>query len=98
MLAKMYLLVVIVVARSVIIIYLNDLHIFSCAIVFFNVSDMVLYQYFIEVVPTDVSTFLTRTKTYQYSVKDHMRLIDHHRGECVARVAPDVCSETGGRT
>jgi len=43
-------------------------------------NNMVLYQYFIEVVPTDVSTFLSRTYTYQYSVQDNERLIDHHRG------------------
>lgn len=43
---------------------------------------MVLYQYFIEVVPTDVTTFLSSSYTYQYSVKDHLRLIDHHKGLC----------------
>lgn len=46
----------------------------------FSVTDMVLYQYFIEVVPTDVSTFLSRTYTYQYSVQDNERQIDHHKG------------------
>lgn len=41
---------------------------------------MVLYQYFIEVVPTDVQTVLHHTYTYQYSVKDHLRVIDHYKG------------------
>ncbi|KAL1124495.1 hypothetical protein AAG570_001121 [Ranatra chinensis] len=43
-------------------------------------QNMALYQYFIEVVPTDVQTFLSKTKTYQYSVKEHMRVIDHDKG------------------
>lgn len=43
-------------------------------------ENMVLYQYFVEVVPTDVQTFLRRTYTYQYSVKDNYRLIDHYKG------------------
>ncbi|XP_075213136.1 endoplasmic reticulum-Golgi intermediate compartment protein 2 isoform X2 [Lycorma delicatula] len=43
-------------------------------------ENMVLYQYFVEVVPTDVQTFLHHTSTYQYSVKDHLRLIDHYKG------------------
>lgn len=41
---------------------------------------MMLYQYFVEVVPTDVRTLLRTYKTYQYSVKDHQRPIDHHKG------------------
>uniref|UniRef100_A0A1B6KXN3 Endoplasmic reticulum vesicle transporter C-terminal domain-containing protein n=1 Tax=Graphocephala atropunctata TaxID=36148 RepID=A0A1B6KXN3_9HEMI len=43
-------------------------------------DNMVLYQYFIEAVPTEVSTFMSRSYTYQYSVKDYVRAIDHHRG------------------
>ncbi|XP_022192383.1 endoplasmic reticulum-Golgi intermediate compartment protein 2 [Nilaparvata lugens] len=43
-------------------------------------ENMALFQYFIEVVPTDVQTFMTHTQTYQYSVKDHLRLVDHHKG------------------
>uniref|UniRef100_A0A1B6HFA2 Endoplasmic reticulum vesicle transporter C-terminal domain-containing protein n=1 Tax=Homalodisca liturata TaxID=320908 RepID=A0A1B6HFA2_9HEMI len=43
-------------------------------------DNMVLYQYFIEAVPTEVSTFMSKSYTYQYSVKDYMRVIDHHRG------------------
>ncbi|XP_033211183.1 endoplasmic reticulum-Golgi intermediate compartment protein 2 [Belonocnema kinseyi] len=39
-----------------------------------------LYQYFIEVVPTDIDMLLRKTKTYQYSVKDHQRPINHHKG------------------
>jgi len=39
-----------------------------------------LYQYFVDIVPTEVDTFLSRLTTYQYSVKDHERPIDHHKG------------------
>lgn len=39
-----------------------------------------LYQYFIEVVPTEVETFLSKQLTYQYSVKDHQRPINHYSG------------------
>lgn len=42
--------------------------------------NMALYQYFVEIVPTDVETFLSKAKTYQYSVKDNLRLINHDRG------------------
>lgn len=64
------------------------LHNIKMGIVLFShcahcVLDMVLYQYFVEVVPTEVSTFLSKSYTYQYSVKDNMRLIDHHSGELV---------------
>lgn len=41
---------------------------------------MMLFQYFIEVVPTNVKTFLTSINTYQYSVKELSRPIDHHKG------------------
>lgn len=30
-------------------------------------------QYFIEVVPTDVESFLSHVKTFQYSVKENIR-------------------------
>ncbi|XP_015603691.1 endoplasmic reticulum-Golgi intermediate compartment protein 2 [Cephus cinctus] len=43
-------------------------------------DNMMLYQYFVEVVPTDISTLLRTSKTYQYSVKDHERPINHHKG------------------
>ncbi|KRT84312.1 hypothetical protein AMK59_1746 [Oryctes borbonicus] len=43
-------------------------------------QNMVLYQYFIEVVPTTVKTFLTTVDTYQYSVKELSRPIDHNKG------------------
>lgn len=39
-----------------------------------------LYQYFIEVVPTEVKLFLTTTNTYQYSVKELSRPINHEKG------------------
>lgn len=45
-----------------------------------SIADMMLYQYFIEVVPTNVKTFLTTTNTFQYSVKELSRPIDHHKG------------------
>lgn len=32
-------------------------------------------QYFIEVVPTDIYTFMSHIKTYQYSVKENTRPI-----------------------
>lgn len=41
---------------------------------------MLLYQYFVEVVPTDIQTLLSTSKTYQYSVKDHQRPINHQKG------------------
>lgn len=44
------------------------------------ILDMILYQYFVEVVPTDIQTLLSTSKTYQYSVKDHQRPIDHQKG------------------
>ncbi|PSN38657.1 hypothetical protein C0J52_21247 [Blattella germanica] len=43
-------------------------------------QNTMLYQYFVDVVPTEVNTFLSRLNTYQYSVKDHERPIDHHKG------------------
>lgn len=44
-----------------------------------NTSTM-LYQYFIEVVPTSVKTYLSSVETYQYSVKELSRPIDHYKG------------------
>jgi len=38
------------------------------------------FQYFIEIVPTEVRTLTGSKVTYQYSVKDHVRPIDHSRG------------------
>lgn len=43
-------------------------------------ENMMLYQYFIEVVPTDIYMLLRTSKTYQYSVRDHQRPIDHDKG------------------
>lgn len=43
-------------------------------------SDMILHQYFVEVVPTNVQTFLRSVNTYQYSVKELSRPIDHAKG------------------
>ncbi|XP_019867900.1 endoplasmic reticulum-Golgi intermediate compartment protein 2 [Aethina tumida] len=41
---------------------------------------MTLYNYFIEIVPTSVKTFLTTVDTFQYSVKELSRPIDHEKG------------------
>ena len=38
------------------------------------------FQYFIEVVPTEVMGLTGRSTTYQYSVKEHSRPIDHTSG------------------
>ncbi|XP_031637367.1 endoplasmic reticulum-Golgi intermediate compartment protein 2 [Contarinia nasturtii] len=37
-------------------------------------------QYFIEVVPTDIYSFMSHVKTYQYSVKENIRPINHSKG------------------
>lgn len=42
--------------------------------------NLVNFQYFIDVVPTEVHTLTGKKLTYQYSVKDHVRPIDHSRG------------------
>ena len=39
------------------------------------------FQYFIEVVPTEVWGVLGKKTTYQYSVKEHTRPIDHSSGQ-----------------
>jgi len=41
--------------------------------------NLVNFQYFIEVVPTEVSALTGRQTTYQYSVKEMVRPIDHAR-------------------
>ncbi|CAH0545850.1 unnamed protein product [Brassicogethes aeneus] len=43
-------------------------------------NGMILYNYFIEIVPTNVKTFLTSVDTFQYSVKELSRPIDHDKG------------------
>jgi len=42
--------------------------------------NLVNFQYFIEIVPTEVETLTGSKLTYQYSVKEHVRPIDHSRG------------------
>lgn len=37
-------------------------------------------MYYVEVVPTDIETFASHIKTYQYSVKENIRKIDHDHG------------------
>lgn len=39
-----------------------------------------MMQYYIEVVPTDIENFISETKTFQYSVKENARIIDHDTG------------------
>ncbi|CRL08125.1 CLUMA_CG020985, isoform A, partial [Clunio marinus] len=39
-----------------------------------------LIIYYIEVVPTDIETFRSHIKAYQYSVKENIRHIDHNQG------------------
>lgn len=39
-----------------------------------------MIMYYIEVVPTDIETFASHIKTYQYSVKENVRRIDHDHG------------------
>lgn len=34
-----------------------------------------MIMYYIEIVPTDIETFVSHVKTYQYSVKENTRLI-----------------------
>lgn len=48
--------------------------------VHFYFQGMTLFNYFIEVVPTNINTFLTNVNTYQYSVKALNRPIDHDKG------------------
>ncbi|KAJ0172814.1 hypothetical protein K1T71_011953 [Dendrolimus kikuchii] len=43
-------------------------------------DENMLYQYFIEVVPTDVDTTFESIKTFQYSVKELERPISHAKG------------------
>jgi len=42
--------------------------------------NMINFQYFVEIVPTEVQTITGRKLTYQYSVKEHVRPIDHTQG------------------
>ena len=43
-------------------------------------ADFVNMQYFIEIVPTEIMGFTGMKTTYQYSVKEHSRPIDHSTG------------------
>ncbi|XP_026498226.1 endoplasmic reticulum-Golgi intermediate compartment protein 2 [Vanessa tameamea] len=44
------------------------------------VDENMLYQYFLEVVPTDIDTTFESIKTFQYSVKELQRPISHSSG------------------
>jgi hypothetical protein len=41
-------------------------------------------MYYIEVVPTDIETFASHLKTYQYSVKENVRKIGESSSRCVS--------------
>uniref|UniRef100_A0A182NZR9 Endoplasmic reticulum vesicle transporter C-terminal domain-containing protein n=1 Tax=Anopheles epiroticus TaxID=199890 RepID=A0A182NZR9_9DIPT len=43
-------------------------------------NGLVMMQYFIEVVPTDVQKFYSHSKTYQYTVRENLQLIDIDKG------------------
>ncbi|KAL7018189.1 hypothetical protein ACKWTF_010662 [Chironomus riparius] len=43
-------------------------------------DEKAMIMYYIEIVPTDIETFVSHVKTYQYSVKENTRLIDHDHG------------------
>ncbi|CAH0719296.1 unnamed protein product, partial [Brenthis ino] len=45
-----------------------------------TLDENMLYQYFVEVVPTDVDTTFESIKTFQYSVKELQRPISHTKG------------------
>ena len=45
-----------------------------------DLLDFVNIQYFVEIVPTEIMGFTGLKTTYQYSVKEHMRPIDHDKG------------------
>lgn len=49
-------------------------HVLDGTIMVLNESST-MAQYFIEVVPTDIRTSFTNTKTYQYSVRENTRPI-----------------------
>lgn len=55
--------------------YLSDVNI----MIFSVFPGSTMAQYFIEVVPTDVYTFLSHTKAFQYSVKENIRPIGKYR-------------------
>ena len=46
----------------------------------FILIDLMNFQYFVEIVPTEVAGLTGMKKTFQYSVKDHVRPIDHSTG------------------
>ena len=39
-----------------------------------------MMQYYLKIVPTDIDSFISTVKTYQYSVKENYRTINHHSG------------------
>ena len=45
-----------------------------------DLLDFVNIQYFVEIVPTEIMGFTGLKTTYQYSVKEHVRPIDHNKG------------------
>ena len=47
---------------------------------FATTASQMKYQYFIEIVPTDIQTLSGTWRTYQYSVKELIRPVDHDSG------------------
>lgn len=41
-----------------------------------------MIMYYVEVVPTDIETFASHIKTYQYSVKENVRKIGEYLRSC----------------
>lgn len=41
----------------------------------FSIAEKTMVMYYVEVVPTDIETFASHIKTYQYSVKENVRII-----------------------
>ena len=53
---------------------------FTTELLTIHFSDLVNFQYFIEIVPTQIRGLTGVKTTYQYSVKEHVRPIDHEMG------------------
>lgn len=43
------------------------------------ITEKTMIMYYVEVVPTDIETFASHIKTYQYSVKENVRIIGEHQ-------------------
>ena len=45
---------------------------------FLSISDYMNYQYFVQIVPTDIQTLIGRWPAFQYSVKEQAREVGNH--------------------